>query len=189
MTDVSTNCIFPDRFAGPLSDMLAAYWCQEFGGELRGDTLLKALEGQEAFVRQYGRRGPTPLTGPSRCDPPAERRANSSCLKSRSRRALQPLGHGHRSGSPRQLLRRGRRPLLLTRASPPVPDLALWCGSGPIRACSFSRVCSAANSSWCPQRPSGARASVGTIAGTDMVRFAASATQLVIVANGSAYAL
>ena len=33
-----------------------------------------------------------------------------------------------------------------------------------------------------------AGASVGTIAGTDMVRFAASATQLVIVANGSAYA-
>ena len=34
MTDVS-NCIFPDRFAGPLSDMLAAYWCQEFGGAAR----------------------------------------------------------------------------------------------------------------------------------------------------------
>jgi hypothetical protein len=69
VTDVSTNCIFPDRFAGPLSDMLAAYWCQEFGGELRGDTLLKALEGQEAFVRQYGRRGPNALDRPIKTRP------------------------------------------------------------------------------------------------------------------------
>ena len=69
VTDVSTNCIFPDRFAGPLSDMLAAYWCQEFGGELRGDTLLKALEGQEAFVRQYGRRGPGALDRPIKMRP------------------------------------------------------------------------------------------------------------------------
>ena len=40
MTDVSTNCIFPDRFAGPLSDYAGRLLVSgEFGGELRGDTL------------------------------------------------------------------------------------------------------------------------------------------------------
>ena len=63
-----------------LRHMLAAYWCQEFGGGCAA-IRLKALEGQEAFVRQYGRRGPNALTGPSRCDPPAGAQANSSCFE------------------------------------------------------------------------------------------------------------
>ena len=38
-------------------------------------------------MRQYGRRGPNALDRPIKMRPSGGRRANSSCLKSRSRRA------------------------------------------------------------------------------------------------------
>jgi hypothetical protein len=67
---VDDNCLFPDRFSGGLGDMLAVYIAQEFGGELRGDTIAKALEGQAAFMRQYGRRGRNTMDAPIRTPVP-----------------------------------------------------------------------------------------------------------------------
>ena len=76
----------PTAFPRPLRrsallDMLAAYWCQEFGSELRGDTAPEGpgrARGVRASIRAARL---APLTGPSRCDPPAERGANQLMLE------------------------------------------------------------------------------------------------------------
>ncbi|HEY5107215.1 MAG TPA: hypothetical protein VII73_10665 [Caulobacteraceae bacterium] len=48
---------FPDALIAYLPNMLAVVIAAEFGAELRQDVIAGALEGRQAFARQYARRG------------------------------------------------------------------------------------------------------------------------------------
>lgn len=55
---------FPDALIAYLPNMLAVAFAAEFGSELRPDIVAGAVEGRQAFARQYARRGRNQMDAP-----------------------------------------------------------------------------------------------------------------------------
>ena len=62
---------FPESLIAYLPNMLAVAFAAEFGAELRQDVIAGALEGRQAFARQYARRGRNQADAPIGVPSPA----------------------------------------------------------------------------------------------------------------------